>query len=274
MDGVLVLGNGYLGKEFARRKFEVWGRDKFEFQEQDNVYRTWKLIEPALQKYHTIVNCIAKSNTRWCEDPANLKEALFINGQLPACLSTYCRDNNKKFVHISTGCLYDDDKNINAEDSFIAAHCTYTVTKWVGEKACRPERDLILRPRLLFSDVEDKNNLLCKLPKYKGYVSDKQDSLTCTTSIVAATKELLKKKQVGVFNIAEEGSLSIADIAELCGGFGKKNVKRVRMSTVREAQGLYLVNNVMSIDKLKQFYSPFPIDKIIKVCYTKLNESK
>jgi len=274
MDGVLVLGKGYLGKEYERRGFEVWGRDKFEFIDIDNIYRSWKSIEGSLKPYHTIINCIAKSNTRWCEDPENLKEALFVNGQFPAALSTWCRDNNKKFVHISTGCLYDDaeDKEPKTEEDFIVAHCTYTTTKWIGEKACRKERDIILRPRLLFSDVEDKNNLLCKLPKYKAFVSDRQDSLTNTSTIVAATQALLEKNAVGIFNVANEGSLSISQIAELCGNFGKKRIKKTRMSTIRKQENLYLVNNTMNTDKLKKFYKILPTDKLIQACYSKLTK--
>ena len=254
---VIVLGNGYVGKEFARHGYEVCDREMFEYPgnaDFDN-----------LIPYDVIINCIAKSNTRWCED--NLTEAILVNGVLPENLSTWCRENNKKYVHISTGCLYDRTDIINKETEFLVSHCNYTISKWVGENGVDPSRDLILRPRLLFSDIKDRNNLLCKIPKYTAYVDDRQDSFTCTSTIVGATKALLDEDVTGIFNVAQEGSASIKQVAEWC---GLKSKPIIPMEELRKQQGLYLVNNVMDISKLKKYYTPSSIETAIKLCYNEL----
>ena len=256
---IVVLGKGYLGKEFERHGFEVWSRDEFQWQSSSN-----SCVFDRLDDFDVIINCIGKSNTRWCE--TNLKQAIEVNGYLPEQISAYCKHKNKRFVHISTGCLYDRTDRLNNENDFTVAHCNYTVTKWIGEKHLNP-KDLILRPRLLFSDVKDRNNLLCKLPNYTKYVSDANDSFTSTTTIVQATKELLYGNATGVFNIAQEGIASIWQIAKWC---GLDNKPIISIEELRKQQNLYLVNNIMDISKLKQYYHPTSIEDSIIMCYNNL----
>jgi len=260
---ILVLGRGYLGKEFERHGIETWGRDKFDIDGGGSVEDQLDLLD----EYDVIVNCIGKSNTRWCENPDNFDEALFINGFFPGILSDYCEDTDKKFVQISTGCLYDDTTKPNTEDSFLSAHCNYTITKWIGENECNPERDLILRPRLYFSDIQDRNNLICKLPKFQSFTGDKLDSLTSTSTIVGATKALLEADQYGIFNVAQQGSATIAKVASWC---GISMVDTITASALREREGLYLVNNVMDISKLLRYYKPSDIETAVRLSYAEL----
>jgi len=211
---VLVLGKGYLGKEFERHGFETWGKSKLTFQYPLPAFPNNALEE--IRNYDVVVNCIGKSNTRWCEREDNLHEAMFVNSELPGLISEYCNRNGIRYVHISTGCLYGDTVEPATESTHIAAHCRYTLTKWMGEILCNP-KDLIVRPRLYFSDVEDKNNLLCKLQKFRSFTGDKVDSVSSTSTIVGAVKELIQADQSGIFNVAQEGSASIAKIALWCG---------------------------------------------------------
>jgi len=265
---ILILGRGYLGREYERHGFEVWGRDKFEMTPDFEC--TLEALHTRLGSYDTIVNCIGKSNTRWCEESRNFPEALLINGQLPGVLSAYCRQYDKKFVHISTGCLYDNIDKPNEETDFISAHCGYTVTKYAGEMYCNTNRDLILRPRLYFSDVADRNNLLSKLSKFSSYTNDAYDSFTCTSTIVSATKALLDNGQSGVFNVAQVGRATIAQIAHYCG----LEVKATNHAEdLRKREGLYLVNNVMNIDKLMKYFRPADIKTSVKLSYAELIKS-
>jgi dTDP-4-dehydrorhamnose reductase len=258
----VVLGNGFLGKQFARNGWTVWDRSKFSY-EKEKIHTDWN----KLSDFDTIINCIGLSDTRLCEHSLSL--AMDINGELPKILSQYCDNNFKKFVHISTGCLYDHE-NAN-ENDFIVAHCNYTVSKWIGEKGCRAN-DLIIRPRLLYSDLPNKNNLLSKLPRYKSYVYDKKDSLTSTQTIVQAVTALLKNNQSGIFNVADEGILTMSDIAGLLNI--KLNKPIITMEHLRRTQGLYLVNSTMNINKLKEFYQPPTIIENLIYCYKnlKINE--
>lgn len=264
MNNIIVLGKGYLGKEFERHGFEVWGKDKLHVFPDNNLEAKLKEL---LNKYDTIINCIGIANTRWCEDNNNYSETLFINGYFPGILSTFCKVNNKKLVHISTGCLYDDTTKPNTETDFIAAHCNYTSTKYVGERLCDTTRDLILRPRLFFSDIKNKNNLLCKIQKFESFTGDKLDSFTCTSTVVGATKELLQNDQVGIFNVAQIGSATIARIAYWC------NIQINSIYTAehfRQNEGIYFVNSVMHVGKLLKYYFPSTLEDAIKLSYSEL----
>jgi dTDP-4-dehydrorhamnose reductase len=265
MNKILVLGRGYLGKEFERHGIETWGREKFDVDYKTKSLNGCTLAD--LTNFDVVVNCIGKSNTRWCEDPENFEESMYINGQLPKILSDYCNNNKIRFVQISTGCLYDNTNIGNTEESFISSHCNYVTTKWAGEFNCNRKTDLILRPRLYFSDINDRNNLLCKLPNFRTYTGDKLDSLTCTSTIVGATKHLLDSNQSGVFNVAQLGSATIARVAFWCG----IEIKGINTAEdLRKQEGLYLVNNVMDITKLLKFYQPMNIEDTVKLSYAEL----
>ncbi len=256
---IIVLGKGFLGKKFEQKGFEVWGKDK--------CYITRNLdgrILDSIDEYDTVINCIAKSNTRWCEEPKNFREALWSNGELPRIISSYCKDHSKKFVHISTGCLYDSSPYPYTEDNFTTAHCNYVVTKWVGEKGLN-EGDLVLRPRLLFGDFKDKGNLLCKLPKFTHF-TDAYNSYISVSVLVDAVTALLNHKQSGIFNVACDG---IATVHQLATTIGLKGTGITEVG-LHQRENLYLVNNIMNLDKLKQFYQPPSLMTEIKRCWEAL----
>lgn len=259
---IAVLGKGFLGQEYEEMGYDVLGRDKFQIQVWDE-YTNRNIFEP-LKDYDVIVNCIGQSNTRYCEDPANFDEIMFTNGTVPKILSEYCKQNDKKFVHISTGCLYDETGRPCTEEDFLATHCAYTVSKFAGEMGCDKERDLILRPRLLFNDKKQAghNNLIQKLMKFDTYI-DEFNSVTWNRTIVEAMQALLDAEQVGVFNVANEGRHTIHEIAKMIGKTGEK----MSGAELRKGQGLFLVNNVMDISKLKQFYLPPTVKEAITKCH-------
>ena len=257
---IIVLGKGFLGKKFEMRGYEVWDRKRFEVSAVD-------INLSALDGFDVVVNCIGKSNTRWCEGRKNFPSALWSNGILPGILSDYCNyEGGQKFVHISTGCLYDDGAFPQDENSLLAAHCNYTVTKWVGEQGCN-EQDLILRPRLLFGDFkpEGRNNLLCKLPQFTRFLIN-QNSYTSVDTIVDAFEQLIENKQSGVFNVACDGYASPYEIAEWIGLKGDK----LTAKELWESEGLHLVNNTMNLSKLRQFYQPPMLEDEIMRCWEAL----
>jgi len=256
---IIVLGKGFLGKKFEMRGYEVWDKERF------RITSLWhsEYILSVLNEYDVIVNCIGKSNTRWCEKKENFAEAIWSNGLVPEILSEYCVENCKKFVHISTGCLYDDGVFPQSEDSLLAAHCNYTVTKWVGEKRCH-EQDLILRPRLLFGDFKPKgrNNLLCKLPQFNRFLIN-QNSYTSVDVIVDAFEALMKNEQSGIFNVACDGYASPFEISEWIG----LRRRRINAEELWKLEGLHLVNNIMDISKLQKFYQPPTLHHEIMRCW-------
>ena len=153
---ILVLGTGFLASTFKRNGYTVWGRDKFQYP--DNTIGLVSALTH--KKFTSVVNCIGISDTRWCELPENWNTIRRVNGDLPQSLSTACDRLDAKLVHISSGCVYDKKDGAVTELDFTASHCRYVVSKLIGEFGCNLDRDLVLRPRLLFDgvQVEGKRN--------------------------------------------------------------------------------------------------------------------
>jgi len=266
MDKVLVLGCGFLGKAFKAKGYKTLGKSEFNVKSKEDAVE--KLESLDLSDYDVIINCIAKSNTRWCEDDKNFKEAMFVNGKLPGIISSHCKNLNKKFVHVSTGCMYENETLYNSEEDFLGARCNYTVTKWIGEKGCDSSRDLIIRPRLFFGDFNDKNNFLCKLKNFKFFVSDKTDSFTSVNDCVLAVEDLLIHDQVGVFNVACDGHASVHNVAK----HFELYKEEVSMQYIRKRDKLCLVNAKLDISKLEKFHIAPLLEIEMSRCWEKLNE--
>lgn len=252
---IIVVGNGYLGSTFGKYGIEVLGRDKFYIHYGcDDAYLTATFGE-----YDVIINCIAKSNTRFCE--TEFTKAFMSNSNIPGVLSNWCAKNGKKFVHISTGCLYDKNNIPQKETDDLAAHCNYTLTKWVGEKQCNPERDLIIRPRLFFDGSDRPSNLLNKIKRFDKLCRE-LDSVSSTDTVVNATLALIENQATGVFNVACDGYISMHEIGVLM-GFDKDWIS---IDEIRKQQGLHLVNNTMDLSKLKKYFIPPMIEDEVLRC--------
>jgi dTDP-4-dehydrorhamnose reductase len=239
----VVLGRGFLGAEFERQGYTVYGRDTFNHPCHE--------MHEALAPFDNVINCIGNADTRACEDVANWDKVHSVNAWLPKMLSDHCSRYHKRFIHISTGCVYDQNNKPQTEDDFTSSHCRYVVSKLTGEYYCN-HNDLIIRPRLYFSDQANKNNLLCKLPKFERHLTE-INSFTSTSTIVEAVTALIRAEQKGVFNVAQTGFSTIKDIANMLGLPHKPTITGAEL---QNDQGLALVNNIMDISKLSEFYQP------------------
>lgn len=261
---VLVLGEGFLGKQFKKNGYRVLGRKDFNFDSHNPL--TLKTFIDNKDTYDVVVNTIGKSNTRWCEKDKNWQDVFHTNSILPKILSDLCGDLGKKFVHISSGCVYDENSSPQTEDGFTSSHCKYVVSKLSGEYFCDLNRDLILRPRLFFGDSEDKNNLITKVGRFSKFLTE-VNSFTNIQTIVEATQALLDNEQVGVFNVCERGFTSLWNLMNSVGVQGG----RMTGEELRQQEGLYLVNNIMDTTKLEEFYKPREIFESFGECWKKLN---
>lgn len=265
-DRILVLGKGFLGKQFEKNGYRVLGKEEFRFVTDVHYADLSSFSVLKDGSYEVIINTIGKSNTRWCEKQENWKETFKVNSELPYLLSEHCKKHGKKLVHISSGCVYDENSRPQTEEDHVSSHCKYVVSKLAGEYGCDPARDLILRPRLFFGEDWDKNNLLSKISRFENFLTE-VNSFTNTQTIVEATQALLDNEQVGIFNVAERGYTSLWNIIKsigLCGG-------RMTGGELRSREGLYLVNNIMDTTKLEQFYTPREIFESVGECWKNMN---
>ena len=71
---VLVLGKGFLGKEYEKHGYTVWGRDKFEFTK---TYKSYSFHEKTTEVSNRLYNNINKKCSVNSSNIWNFKEVHF-----------------------------------------------------------------------------------------------------------------------------------------------------------------------------------------------------
>jgi len=249
MNKVVVLGNGYVGSELGKRGYKVLGKDEFLFTTEEG----YDLFDK-LEDYDVIINCIGKSNTRWCQQNENHKEASTVNSLLPYLLSTHCIKRNIRLIHLSSGCVYRTGQEKNNENAQVDGKCFYTATKISGDLFCNLNSDLvtILRPRLLFSDKVTTKNFLYRLNNFFDAIDDKFDSFTSMQTLIKAIEFFIKHPEPGIFNVCENGTASVHMLACLLG----LELDPIGMDELVRLEGVRLTNVVMDNNKIKKFVQP------------------
>lgn len=245
---VIVLGEGFVGSTFRRFGYKVIGRKVYGdvYDIICNPDRFHNITD--IKNADVIINCIGISDTRFCENRKNWGNVHVVNGIWPSVLSVYCNENNKKLVHISTGCLYEGTEGKKTETSPLETHCIYTLSKMIGELGCNIDSDIIIRPRLLFDIVDSPKNLLTKFGRFEYFLNE-FNTVTSTTTIVESVEALILKKCSGVYNVGNTGVYTIADLAK---AFGCEVKGTMQQAELIESQGLHLVNNVMDLSKIER----------------------
>lgn len=206
----LVLGNGWLGTRIA----EYLGAQTLEKH-----FKTGTDFPPALfDKFDVMINAIARTNIDWCEQ--NKSEAQNSNVTIAANLAKLCSEHGKKFVHLSSACIFESkgEKDVKFEDSEPAPACFYSETKVLAEKlvleAC-PDA-LIVRIRLPISEVPHPRNTVTKILSYST-LSSQPESVTIVEDALPALKQLMEKGVNGTYHLINEGVISPAEIGAAFG---------------------------------------------------------
>jgi nucleoside-diphosphate-sugar epimerase len=272
----VVIGNGYMGSAFKDAGMDCITKEDFTYNG-----RNFNELIPLIEDYDVVINAIAKTDTRWSEEPKNFKELWFINAHFVKELSDYCnppkRKRKKKFVHISTGDLYGNNFDLKqtVEDTTkIDVGTNYRLSKYGGEKFCH-EDDLILRPRLPFDGRNHPKNLLVKIPKFTKLFSYLND-YTYIPDLVEATQILVNKNQKGIFNIAshDDGSVIyiLRNILQLPQFQSYDLHDHDNPNIIRELNNLH-VHNIMNDDKLRRIYIQTPLEDAVKKSWVDLQLS-
>jgi len=211
--------------------------------------------EKGRQNTLTVVNCAAKTNLEFCQEEkertyeTNTKGTINI---LHACARFSC-----KFVHISSGCIFDGNKEASTEESIPTPSVWYTYTKmWADQYISNfgYEDYLILRPRQMISPTPHPTNMLTKFSAYETlYVHKEENTITWVEELDRAMDHLIKVGAKGIFNCGCEGFLSPYDIA-----LGVKEYIKPQLEVIEATYEHTLslqpnrrVNTILSLDKLK-----------------------
>ena len=104
----LIFGRGKVSNIISRSDDIILSRDDCDISNHERVNFVIHKINP-----DTVINCAAKTSLEYCQD--NKLEAYKSNTLGAIHLLECCSRLNMKFVHISSGCLFDGNQIVADE---------------------------------------------------------------------------------------------------------------------------------------------------------------
>lgn len=280
----IIIGNGKLAQQLRKADDVVLSHKDIEIRDEPlklvkvlkkaydgaaanlgNIYRGQEVV---------VINTAALINLEHCE--ANKEECYAVNtlGALNVALA--CDALGWKLVHISSGCVFDGmgtEKQYNEEDSPTPASFYAESKAQADALILNANLDisvLILRPRQLVSAIPYKTNLLTKflsVPQPARFI-ESANSVTCIENFCDMLDHLLKVGAVGIFNCANEGTISPFRIAQKLTKINPNlNPQPIDYQEYLDSIGVKRVNTCLDISKLKATgYHPRTAEEVIDWC--------
>lgn len=169
--------------------------------------------DPAIN-IEAVINCAAyipKPSVAACDE--HKAETIMGNVCVPQVIAGFCARNDIPLIHLSTGCLFDEQHAYSEEERptrGFDGYCGFYVgTKLVAEDIVRRyPRHYILRLRLPFDEFDHPRNYLSKLAKFP-IVYDHNNSLTHRGDFAKAALDLWQlKAPFGTYHVTNPGHVS------------------------------------------------------------------
>jgi dTDP-4-dehydrorhamnose reductase len=209
----LIFGKGYIANKFK----DYLGDDALISDVRiEDISIVKKEIED--KKPEIVINCAGKTgrpNVDWCED--HKMETLFGNVTAPLILARACEETGTYMVHIGSGCVYDgynNDRGFSEMDEPNFEGSFYSRTKAWSEKMLSEFPILQLRLRMPFDSVPSERNFITKILKYPKVIST-QNSISVLDDFLMAGKALMDRKEKGIFNMTNPGTINHREILEI-----------------------------------------------------------
>jgi len=247
----LILGKGKVSSVIFDEDSVVLSKDQCDITDINKIKSAINFYDPEV-----IINCAAKTNLEYCQK--NKIESFESNTLGVLNLINLCAKEERKLVHISSGCLFDGNDFIASEETNTSPKVWYTWTKnWADEiiQNYGYENYLILRPRQLISCKPHPTNMLTKFASMKKIPAiEEPNSITCLEDFKEMITHLLDINAKGVYNCVNEGVVSPYDIA-----IGVKQKINPALIVEKETYENLLkklpnrrVNTILDTDKLKK----------------------
>ncbi|MGE5280523.1 MAG: SDR family oxidoreductase [Deltaproteobacteria bacterium] len=262
---VLICGKGFIG---GKLETALGGRAVTTF------IRSFADAERLVRRFRprVLINAIGYTGRRNVDDCERDREGtLTANVFVPLWLAEAAIRHGVKFVHISSGCIYnyDYEKDRPLEEERVPDYFDlfYSRTKIYAERAllplCGRYGILIVRLRIPLDDTPHPKNLLTKLIAY-GKVIELANSVTYVPDFIRAVRFLLRRNARGIYNVVNKGGLRYVDLMEA--------YRRLRPDFAYErirfrSLGLKRSNLILSCRKLeKAGFRVRPIRSVLKEC--------
>ena len=165
-------------------------------------------------------------NVDACEKEKDL--CWHLNVQVPVMVENICKQNSIRYIHISSGCIYDGyDKVWSEKDEpnfglFSTRSSWYSKTKHAAETLLDTDTTVILRIRMPFTKDNTPRNYLCKVLRYDSLISY-LNSITCVEDFSVIVSSIVRQEDFpgGLYNVVHRDPVSAKDVVEI---FRKYNV--------------------------------------------------
>ena len=271
----IILGSGKVSKVFYSLDKEntiIIPRTECDITRIEEVDRIIEKHRPDV-----VINCAARTNLEYCEESKS--DALCVNTLGPVNVLNSCAKKNIKFVHISSGCLFDGNKVLSTEKSEPSPSVWYTWTKkWADEAILNHfyKDVLILRPRQLVSKVAHPSNLITKFLGFKEISAiDEANSITCIEDLFEMMEHLLDCDSTGIFNCANTEIITPYEISLMIKRQlnPQMSVKKVSYEELLKRMPNRRVNTVLSVEKLiSTGYTPRTAKEAVDWCLKNYEE--
>ncbi|MBI5856017.1 MAG: dTDP-4-dehydrorhamnose reductase [Sphingobacteriales bacterium] len=220
---ILITGaNGQLGKELKKISPSYPQFEYIFLSREDLPVHHFEMVRQYFKTYRPqyLINCAAYTAVDRAEQEKDL--AFQINGEAVGVLAAVCKENNCRFIHISTDYVFDGAATTPYKEIFPPHPINvYGASKLEGEKQAlqlNPD-SIIIRTSWLYSEY-GKNfaRTMLRLMKEKkeiNIVNDQMGSPTYAVDLAEAILQIisLQQWQPGIYNFSNEGIISWYDFA-------------------------------------------------------------
>lgn len=220
---ILVTGsNGQLGKELKRLE-AAWPQYEFIFLGREDLpIHHFEMVRQYFSVYHPayLINCAAYTAVDRAEQEKDL--AMQVNGEAVGVLAAVCKENNCRFIHISTDYVFDGTASVPyKEDDVTNPQSVYGASKLDGEQQAMKlnHESLIIRTSWVYSEfgknfVKTMIALMKDRPELK-VVNDQLGSPTYAADLAGAILQIIDADKwiPGIYHYSNDGVISWYDFA-------------------------------------------------------------
>ncbi len=262
----IIFGKGKVSSIIAKNNDDIFARHECDISDIDQVRQILSDFNADV-----VINCAAKTNLEQCQES---KRAAYTSNVLGVSnILQVCSEKDLKFVHISSGCLFDGNEKISKETDSPEPAVWYTWTKLWADQYIEQfgyENYLILRPRQLISKTAHPTNMITKFYSMDHIPAiDEKNSITCIEDFSEMIDHLVYTDSRGIFNCCNTGTVTPLQIAEKIRDEIKPDlvVEKVSYSSLLDKLPNRRVNTVLSCEKLiNSGYVPRSAEKALEWC--------
>lgn len=217
---------------------------------------------------NVVINCIGLvKQLAQANDPL---QAIPINSLLPHHLSKICYEQNSRFVHISTDCVFSGKKGMYLEDDFPDADDLYGRSKLLGE-VTNQQHTITLRTSIIGHEIEGQRSLvdwfLSQEQSTNGYSNAIFSGLPTPELASIVQKFVLPNSSLhGLFHVAAE-KINKFDLLKKISTIYNKEINIISCDNP-------CINRSLNANKFNQAtgYTPPTWDRLIKDMHSYFTE--